>query len=149
MGLCALVMVANGSVTAANVAGWYAGLRKPPGTPPNWVFAPVWGVLYVSIGVSAWLVWRRVTIGAEAKRGALRRWGWQLLANALWPAAFFGMHAPGLGLVVIGLMIVTILFTLRAFWPLHRGAALLLVPYLVWVGFAAYLDAGVWWLNRG
>ncbi|MGI4954925.1 MAG: TspO/MBR family protein [Janthinobacterium lividum] len=147
IGLCLLVLVANGTVTAANTGGWYQSLRRPPGTPPDWVFAPVWTTLYLAIGVSAWLVWRRVEVGVERKRAALRSWGWQLLANALWPPAYFGMHALGLGLVVIALMLATITATILRFWPIERRAAWLLVPYLAWVVYATYLNAGFWWLN--
>ena len=147
LGLCLLVLVANGAVTAGSVQGWYRELRRPPGTPPNWVFGPVWTVLYVLIGVSAWLVWRRVDVAMHRKRAALRMWGWQLLANALWPAAFFGLHSLGLGMAVIAAMVVMIGLTMRAFWPLQRGAALLLTPYLAWVCYAAYLNAGFWQLN--
>ena len=149
VGLCLLVLVANGAITAGSVKGWYQTLRRPPGSPPDWLFGPVWTALYAMIGVSAWLVWRRVEVGVHRKRAALRAWGWQLLANALWPPAFFGLHALGLGLVVIGLMLATIALTILAFWPIERRAALLLVPYLTWVGFAGYLNAGFWWLNGG
>jgi tryptophan-rich sensory protein len=100
------------------------------------------------MGVSAWLVWRRVNAGAHRKRAALTMWGWQLLANALWPAAFFGLHDPALGLAVISVLLVAIAATVRMFWPLQRMAATLLLPYLAWVVFATYLNIGFWWLNR-
>ncbi len=149
VGLCALVLAANGSVTAANSGLWYHSLRQPPGTPPDWLFAPVWTVLYLCIGVSGWLVWRRVEVGVHRKRAALRAWGWQLLANALWPPAFFGMHALGLGLSVILLMVAAIAVTVIRFWPIERRAAWLLAPYLAWVCYAAYLNLGLWWFNAG
>ena len=122
-------------------------LARPPGTPPDWVFAPVWTTLYATIGVSAWMVWRRVDVGMERKRAALRLWGWQLAANALWPAVFFGLHGLGWGLVVIGVLLVLIGATMAAFWPIQRAAALLLCPYLAWVCYATYLNAGLWHLN--
>lgn len=147
VGLCVLVYIANGAVTATSVTGWYRTLAKPPASPPDWVFAPVWATLYLSIGVSAWLVWRRIDIAAHRKRAALRVWGWQLLLNALWPAAFFGMHSPGLGMLVIVPLLATVAATVAAFWPLQRGAAVLLAPYLLWIGFATYLNAGFWWLS--
>ncbi len=148
VGLALLVRVANGAVTGSSVHGWYRTLTRPAGAPPDWVFAPVWTALYASIGVSAWLVWRRVDVAAHRKRAALRVWGWQLLANALWPAAFFGLHDPGLGLAVMAVLLVAIGLTIRAFLPLQRSAALLLLPYLGWVIFAAYLNIGFWWLSR-
>jgi len=130
-------------LTAEAVRHWYPSLTAPPLTPPSWVFAPVWTVLYVAIGVSAWLVWRRP--GSPA---ALRIWGWQLAANAAWPAAFFAMRSPALGLPVIGLMLLLTALTIRAFHPRSRLAAFLLLPYLAWTLFATYLNAGFWWLNR-
>lgn len=143
VGLCLLVAVADGGVTALSVKTWYAALRHPPGTPPNWLFGPVWTVLYVMIGVAGWLVWRR--IGASR---ALRLWGWQLLANALWTPAFFGLRSPLLGLLVMAALLALIVLTVRAFWPVHRAAAWLMVPYLAWTAFAAYLNAGILWMNH-
>lgn len=147
VGLCLLVWAANGAVTATSVRGWYQTLTKPPASPPDWLFGPVWTVLYVMIGVSAWLVWRRVDVAMHRKRAALRTWGWQLALNAVWPAMFFGLHSPALGMVTIVLLLGAIVLTVRAFWPVHRGAAALLGPYLGWVCFATYLNAGFWRLN--
>lgn len=130
------------------MTGWYGTLQRPPGTPPDWLFAPVWTLLYASIGVAAWLVWRRVDVAAHRKRAALRLWGWQLMGNALWSPAFFGLNNAALGLAVIVVLLAAVALTIRAFWPLQRGAAALLVPYLTWVAFATYLNIGFWWLNR-
>ena len=148
VGLSLLVLAANLAVAAGNVQGWYHSLARPPLLPPDWVFGPIWSALYVAIGVSAWMVWRRIDVGAHRKRRALRIWGWQLLANAVWPAAFFGLTSTGLGLGAVAFLWASVAATIRAFWPLHRGAALLLGPYLLWVGFAAYLNLCFWWLNR-
>ena len=147
MGLCLLVWGASGAATASSVRGWYLSLQRPPGTPPNWAFGPVWTTLYPLIGVAAWLVWRRVDVGLERKRAALRMWGWQLGVNALWAPAFFALRSTGLGMLVIVPLLVLIGLTIRAFLPLHRPAALLLVPYAAWVGYATYLNAGFWFLN--
>lgn len=143
VGLCLLVGAAAGAVTSASVRTWYLTLVQPPLTPPNWAFPPVWMALYVLIGIAGWLVWRRV--GATP---ALRLWGWQLLANALWNPAFFGLQRPGLALAVIAAMLVLTALTIRAFAGLSRPAAWLMLPYLAWTCFAAYLNAGFWWLNR-
>jgi benzodiazapine receptor len=143
-----LVFAADGAVAAGSVHGWFHTLARPPLVPQDRVFGLVWAALNVMAGVSAWLVWRRIDIGAHRKRRALRIWGWQLLANAAWPAAFFGLTSTGLGLGAVAVLWGSIAVTVRAFWPLHRGAALLLGPYLLWVGFAAYLNLGFWWLNR-
>ncbi len=149
VGLCLLVWGASGAATASSVRSWYLSLARPPGTPPNWVFGPVWTVLYLLIGVSAWLVWRRLDIGIEPKRAALRTWGWQLLLNAFWAPAFFGLQSTTWGLVVIVPLLATILLTIARFLPLQRWAAGMLVPYAAWVSYAAYLNAGFWWLNAG
>ncbi len=152
VGLCLLTGAAAGAVTTGNLASWYRTLARPPGAPPNWVFAPVWTVLYVAMGSAAWLVWRHVAAGtAERARAydALMLWGWQLAINALWPAVFFGLHAPGVGLLVILGLLVLIVLTIRSFGQIDRPAAALLLPYLAWCGYATYLNAGFWWLNRG
>jgi benzodiazapine receptor len=141
--LCLLVGAVDGSMTARAVHSWYSRLHAPPGTPPNWVFAPVWTTLYVTIGTAAWLVWRR--LGAARP---LRLWGWQLAANALWAPAFFGFHSPTLALGVIAALLVLIGFTIRAFRRAHRLAAVLMLPYAAWCLYAAYLNAGFLLLNR-
>ncbi len=142
------MLVANGAITAASLRTWYAALTPPPGNPPGWVFGPVWTTLYVLIGVAAWLVWRRIDVGAERKRAALRLWGWQLLLNALWPPAFFGLHNPPLAFFVLVALIAAVALTIKAFLRLRPLAGALLLPYAAWLCYAAYLNAGFWWLNR-
>jgi len=133
---------AGGAATADSVGGWYLTLNRPPGVPPNWVFPAVWTTLYVMVGTAAWLAWRR-----PLHRRALRLWGWQLLANALWTPAFFGLNSPILGLVVLAALLPLIALTLRAFVPLDRRAAWLMLPYLLWSLYATYLNVGFLWLN--
>lgn len=144
VGLGLLVGAAAGGVTAPAVRHWYPSLTRPPGTPPEWVFTPVWMLLYVAIAVAAWLVWKRV--GASR---SLRLWGWQLLANALWPPAFFGLHSPVAGLIVLAVLLPLVLLTMLAFLRVHRGAAALLAPYTAWCCFATYLNVGFLVLNSG
>ncbi len=122
---------------------WYPSLAQPFGTPPNWVFAPVWTALYVLMGVAGWLVWRRC--GAARP---VRLWGWQLAANALWTPFFFGLHNPPLALAEILVLLALIVTTIRSFMRVRRLAAWLMLPYLAWTGYATYLTAGFWWLNR-
>jgi tryptophan-rich sensory protein len=140
------VGAADGGLTAVGVRGWYLSLTRPPGTPPNWVFGAVWGVLYVQIGFSAWLIWRRPQIG---QRRALLLWGWQLLVNALWGPAFFGLHSPGLALGVVLTLLVLVVLTIRRFLRLSRLAGVLLLPYALWTCYATYLTIGFLWLNPG
>lgn len=142
VGLCLLVGTVGGTITARSVNTWYAALHAPPGTPPNWVFAPAWAGLYVMIGTAAWMVWQR-----NGASRPLRIWGWQLAANALWVPAFFGLHSPPLAMAVLALMIGLTIWTIRSFRRIRRAAAWLMVPYLGWSGFAAYLNAGFWLLN--
>jgi benzodiazapine receptor len=149
VGLCLLVGAVSGGITATSVHSWYLTLTAPPGTPPNAVFGPVWTVLYVMIGVAAWLIWRRDGSADSRRRSALLLWGWQLLLNALWTPAFFGLRSPALGLVVMAPLLVLAILTARTFRPISRAAGLLMLPYIAWVSYAAYLNAGFWWLNRG
>ena len=142
IGLCLLVGAADGSVVAGASRGWYLSLNRPPGMPPNWVFATVWTGLYAMIGLAAWLAWRR-TAGTRA----LRLWGWQLAANAFWTPAFFALHSPPLAFAVCLVLLGLIVLTMRAFLSLRPAAAWLMAPYLAWTGYATYLTAGFWWLN--
>jgi len=123
---------------------WYESLRKPPLNPPNWVFGPVWSVLYLAIAVAGWLVWR----DRPASAGPLVLWGSQLVLNAAWSLLFFGLHLPGLALVEIMLLLALLIATTVAFFRVRKVAALLFCPYVAWVCFAAYLNAGLWYLNR-
>ncbi|MCB8822948.1 tryptophan-rich sensory protein [Microvirga rosea] len=132
--------------TTPNIPTWYAGLVKPGFTPPNWLFGPVWTLLYAMM---AYALWRILFLGKDTPgRGtAVTTFFVQLALNALWSWVFFGAHSPLAGLAVIAFLLVAILATIHAFWPLDRAAALLLVPYLAWVGYATALNAAVWRLN--
>lgn len=124
---------------------WYERLKKPPWRPPNWLFAPVWTILYVMIAVSGWLVWREAGFAGAALPLAV--YALQLVLNAIWTPLFFGLHRPDLVFVDIVLVWLSIVATIVRFAPIHAGAALLLVPYLVWVTFATALNFAVWRLN--
>lgn len=145
--LVLLVGAVEGAATAPNIRTWYAVLPHPPATPPNWVFAPVWAVLYLGMGIAAWRVWRAPDIWARQRR-ALTIWGWQLAINALWSPVFFGLHRPFAALLVILLLDGLIIATIAAFRPIDRFAAWSLLPYLAWSLFATYLTAGFWWINQ-
>lgn len=148
VGLSLLVGATAAAVTAPGVRGWYLSLMRPPGTPPDWVFAPVWTILYILMGLAAWLVWRRGRRMGVEGRTALRLWGWQLLVNALWSPVFFALHSPAAALLVIVVLLALIAISLRAFLRIRPLAGCLLLPYLAWVCYATYLNAGFWWLNR-
>jgi tryptophan-rich sensory protein len=125
---------------------WYRGLRKPAWTPPNWLFAPAWTLLYILIAVSGWLVWRKT--GLAGAPAAFAAYVLQLVLNAGWSAIFFGMRRPDLALFEVVALWIAIALTIVTFGQVEPFAALLLVPYLAWVTFAAALNLSVWRLNR-
>jgi len=133
--------------TARSVRTWYPTLRKPPGNPPTSYFRPAWTVLYFLMTIAAWNVWR-VGDGWEGAMMAITVFLIQLALNAAWSAIFFGMRSPGLALVEIVLAWATILATIILFWRISPFSGALLLPYLAWVGYAGYLNAGIWRLNR-
>ena len=124
---------------------WYAGLVKPTLTPPAWIFGPVWTLLYVMMAAAAWLVWRRY--GWANAIVPLGLFLGQLALNALWSYLFFGLQRPGLALLDIVALWLAILVTFMAFWRSQPPAGLLLLPYLLWVSFATYLNFQFWRLN--
>lgn len=133
--------------TTPAIPGWYAGLAKPDLAPPNWVFGPVWTTLFFLMGVALYLVWTHPTARAEDRNKALMLFGGQLLLNVLWSGVFFGLESPGWALLEIFVLWWSILVTIMAFRRVSRTAAWLLVPYILWVSFAAYLNYSIWALN--
>jgi len=131
--------------TSNGVRDWYPQLRKPAGTPSSRVFGPVWTVLYVLMAISAWLVWREYNWGALP---ALLIFFAQLALNVAWSGIFFGSRMPGVAFAEILILWMAIAFTIFVFYPLSPVAATLLVPYLLWVSYASYLNWGIWRLNR-
>jgi benzodiazapine receptor len=132
--------------TTPAIPTWYATLQKPPFTPPNWLFAPAWVTLYLLMGISAFLIWRQ---GLEQKevKSALVIFLVQLVLNALWSVVFFGLQSPLYGMVVILALWVMILLTILRFFKLSTAAGALLLPYILWVSFAAVLNVSIWVLN--
>ena len=124
---------------------WYQALARPSWTPPDWLFAPVWAVLYVAMAVAAWRVWRRG--GLAGARTALALFALQLALNAAWSWVFFGLHRIGLGLADLVLLLLVLLATTVAFFRHDRVAGWLLVPYVAWASFATALNAAIWRLN--
>lgn len=151
IGACAVSLSAGliGSLVAANGAfsSWYPALQKPSFTPPSWIFGPVWTVLYILMGVAAFLIWQR-GLGHRAVRMALIWFLVQLALNAAWSPVFFGLHRIGWALLVIVLLWVAIAGTMHRFFRISLPAGWLLVPYLLWVSFATVLNASIWSLNR-
>jgi benzodiazapine receptor len=142
---CFAVAGVGSLFTRPAIEGWYAALRKPLWTPPNWIFGPVWSALYLSMAIAAWLVWRRA--GFAGARLPLTLFALQLVLNLAWTGVFFGLRMPRAAFAEIVLLWLFILATTAAFWPLSRAAAWLMVPYLLWVTYAATLNYGIWRLN--
>ena len=142
----AAVSVLGSWATLPNVPAWYAGLAKPPFTPPNWVFGPTWTALYA---LMAYAVWRVLSAPAEMPgRGrAVALFFVQLALNALWSWSFFAAHSPAAGLANILALDLAVVATIAVFARLDRAAAWCLAPYLAWITFATYLNWGVWRLN--
>lgn len=144
--VCQLAGLIGSVFTASSVSTWYAALRKPSFTPPGWVFGPVWISLYAMMGVAAYLIWRSGVSHREV-RIALTLFVAQLIVNAFWSAMFFGLKSPLAGLVDISVLWVLILLTIFYFLKVSTTAGLLLVPYVLWVSFAAILNYSIWAMN--
>ncbi|MEO3433223.1 TspO/MBR family protein [Inquilinus sp. CAU 1745] len=143
--LCLLVSAIGGAVTATSVGGWYQELEKPFFTPPDWLFGPVWAVLYLMIAVAGWRIWRLPR--SERRTRALIHYAMQLSLNLAWSMLFFGAQAIGAAAIEIAILLYAILRCIALFQPLDRMAAILFAPYAAWVAYAAILNAAIWLLN--
>ena len=137
----------GGAVTSGSLRDWYPTLRKPPWNPPNWVFAPVWTLLFLAMGVALYRVWG-LGLDTPGVPLAMTLFGVQLVLNTLWSVFFFGMRSPGMALVEIVFLWLAVVATTVTMGRLDPLAYLLLGPYVAWVTFAAVLNAEVWRLNR-
>ncbi|MBN2067012.1 MAG: tryptophan-rich sensory protein [Candidatus Diapherotrites archaeon] len=144
--LCQAAGILGSVFTFQAIPNWYAALEKPWFTPPNWAFGPVWIALYTLMGIALFLVWQK---GLETKKAklAIGIFGVQLALNAIWSIIFFGMQMPFPAFIEILLLWIAIAATIVKFWPISRKAALLLIPYIVWVSIATALNYSVWVLN--
>ena len=146
-----LVFLALGAAAAMSggffrPGDWYETLARPWWRPPNWLFAPAWSILYLTIVIAGWLVWREA--GWSGAALPLGIYVVQLLLNAGWSAVFFGLRRPDLAFAELTLLWLSILATIVAFHPVQPTAAWLLVPYLCWVTFAGALNFTIWRMNR-
>ena len=144
--ICLLAGFIGSFFTTPAIPTWYATLQKPSFAPPNWVFFPVWTALFIMMGISLFLVWKN---GREDKKfkTAIYLFAGQLVLNTLWSFAFFGLRSPLLGLMEIIILWIAILATILTFRKLSKTAAYLLIPYIFWVSFAAFLNFSIWRLN--
>jgi translocator protein len=146
IGICLLPGLIGTPFTETGPGSWYQQLDKPWFNPPGWVFGPVWSILFVANGIALYLVWTR---GESSRRWyiLISVFVAQLVLNALWTPAFFGLESPVAGLVVIVPLGILIAATIILAWPVSAAASLLLVPYLIWVSFATVLNFTIWQLN--
>lgn len=145
--LSLLISLGTGGLAAlftGNSMEFYQSLKQPPLSPPGWVFPLAWTILYSLMGVAAYLVWMRYSTG---RNGALFFYGLQLIFNFVWPLLFFNARAYLASLIWLLLLWVLILITTARFFQETKAAGWLMIPYLLWVAFAGYLNAGVWLLN--
>lgn len=143
---CELVGIISTPFTISAISTWYVFLVKPSFSPPNWIFGPVWTTLYLLMGISAFLIWRKGLRNKKVKR-ALSYFLVQLFFNFSWSLLFFGLHSPLLGLLNIILLLISIVLTIQAFYKISKVAAYILVPYLLWVSFATILNIAIVLLN--
>jgi translocator protein len=144
--LCQLAGAIGSIFTIQNIPTWYASLNKPWFNPPNWVFGPVWITLYTMMGISAYLIWRKGIHRKDVKI-ALGIFAVQLILNTLWSVIFFGLKSPLYGIPVIALLWLFIALSITSFYRISKPAAILLIPYILWVSFAGILNVFIWMLN--
>ena len=146
--VCLLVGYSASTVTRPSVETWYPTIIKPSFNPPNWIFMPVWTLLYILMAVAAGLVWDKIKEQNEAVKKALGFFFIQLILNAVWSYLFFGLKNPMLALIEIVLLWLMIYETYLKFIKINKISGYLLIPYMVWVAFAGILNASIWWLNK-
>lgn len=146
--VCVLVGFLSGFATQSSVKTWFLTIEKPFFNPPAWLFAPVWTLLYIMMGIAFGLIWSSDFKDKKMVKSAMIIFGIQLFLNALWSILFFGLCNPLLAFIEILLLWLFIFETIKAFKPINNLASKLLYPYLAWVSFATALNASIWWLNR-
>lgn len=144
---CQLAGILGAVFTRSAITTWYAALKKPWFTPPGWLFGPAWITLYLLMAVAAYLVWQK-GLRHPGASAAMAAFALQLLLNAAWSPAFFGLRSPLAGAVIIVLLWLAILLTMVLFLKVSRPAAWLLLPYLLWVTYASALNISIYFLNR-
>ena len=146
--ICLAVGYLSSKVTQSSINTWYPEIKKPSFNPPNWVFAPVWTMLFILMGIAAGMVWNKLESNKELVKKGLLFFTVQLLLNALWSYLFFGLNNILLAFIEIILLWLIIYETYYIFKQVDKKAGYLLIPYLGWVGFATILTGTIYWLNR-
>lgn len=142
--VCEAAGVIGSLFTFSSIQNWYQFLNKPAFSPPNWIFGPVWTVLYALMGIALFRVVEKKTKNIS---NAVKLFWWQLGFNFIWTPVFFGARNLGGAFLIIAILFVLIVMTIKSFAKIDRISAYLLAPYLVWVGFASILNFSVWILN--
>ncbi len=143
--LCQLAGVIGSIFTTPAISGWYAGIQKPAFSPPNWIFAPVWITLFVLMGISISLIW--LSEKNKVRKKAISVFFIQLFLNTLWSIIFFGLKNPFLAFIEISVLWFAILYTIILFKKIKKPAAIILIPYILWVSFATVLNLVIVTLN--
>lgn len=144
--ICQLAGAVGSIFTFSSIPIWYASLQKPAFSPPNWLFGPAWLTLYTLMGVSLYLVWQKGLKNKKVK-DAITIFAIQIVLNSFWSIIFFGLRLPFIAFIEIVVLWIAIVFTILKFYKISRNAAYLLVPYILWVSFAAILNYNIWILN--
>ena len=143
---CELIGILSGVISASGVTAWFLTLRKPSWNPPSWLFGPVWTILYCLMGIAWYLIWKS-NADTNQKKTAFRLFAFQLLLNFFWSILFFKFHQPFYAFIEIIFMLLAIILTMNSFYAVSKTATWLLVPYLLWVSFATFLNFTIWTLN--
>lgn len=143
---CELAGMIGTFFTISAISTWYSTLIKPVLNPPSWIFGPAWTTLYALMGISAFLIWKKGFEKKEVKK-SLVIFALQLFLNTIWSPIFFGLQNPGLAYIVIVALWCSIIWTMIKFYRINRTATYLLIPYILWVSFASYLNFSIWMLN--
>ncbi len=146
LGIPQMAGIVGSLFTVPNIPTWYEGLTKPELAPPNWVFSPVWISLFILMGVSAFIIWDKGIKRKDVKT-ALSVFIFQIVLNTFWSIIFFGMQNPGLAFLWIIILWITIAVNIYLFFKISKISSMLLIPYILWVSFAAYLNYAIWILN--
>lgn len=146
--ICLLIGFLSSIPTRESILNWYPTINKPFFNPPNWIFAPVWTILYIMMGISFGIIWNKHSKENTSTKNAISLFVLQLLLNGLWSLLFFGLKNPLLAFIEIILLLLLIFETIKSFKKIDVLSAKLLYPYLVWVSFATLLNGSIWYLNR-
>jgi tryptophan-rich sensory protein len=145
LAVCFFAAWLGSQFTRPALVPWYASLAKPAWTPPNWLFAPAWTILFAMMAIAGWLVWRQTGLLSLP----IGLFALQLVLNIAWSGLFFGLRSPAAGMLEIVVLLFAILATTIVFWRVTDAAGWLFLPYLVWVAYAAALNFAIWRMNPG